>query len=161
MENYARYKTTEKSTTSPSEISTHFLSFQTSSPTYGELTYIPSSTSAVGYNNVRIKDGDEHKAAFKTGYGLYEPTVMFFSLTNSPGTFQTMINHIFCPLIAKHELLGTSIRVYMDDIAIATGTCDDNHTAAVTNVLQLAADHDLYFKRKSAFSTHQASITWG
>jgi len=31
-----------------------------------------------GYNNVRIKEGDEHKAAFKTRYGLFEPTVMFF-----------------------------------------------------------------------------------
>ena len=99
-----------------------------------------------GYHNVRIKEGDEHKAAFKTCYGLYKPTVMFFGLTNSPATFQTMINHIFCPIIAKHKLLGTSIRVYMDDIAIATRTCDSDHTAAVSDVLQLAADHDLYFK---------------
>ena len=60
-----------------------------------------------GYNNIRIKEGDEHKAAFKTRYGLYEPLVMFFGLTNSPATFQTMMNHIFAPLIAKHELLGT------------------------------------------------------
>ena len=73
-----------------------------------------------GYNNVGIKEGDEHKAAFKTRYGLYEPTVMFFGLTNSPATFQTMMNHIFRSIIAKHELLGTSICVYMDDIAIAT-----------------------------------------
>ena len=66
-----------------------------------------------GYNNVRIKEGDEHKAAFKTCHGLYEPTVMFFGLTNSPATFQTMINHLFCPVIAKHELLGF-IHVYME-----------------------------------------------
>ena len=44
-----------------------------------------------GYNNVRIKEGDEHKAAFKTKYGLWEPTVMFFGLCNSPSTFQAMI----------------------------------------------------------------------
>ena len=99
-----------------------------------------------GYNNVRIKEGDEHKAAFKTCYGLYEPTVMFFGLTNSPATFQTMMNHIFCPIIAKHELVGTSIRVYVDDIAIAMRISDDNHTVAVTDVLALAAEHDLYFK---------------
>ena len=71
-------------------------------------------------------------------YGLYEPTVMFFSLTNSPATFQTMMNHIFRPIVAKHELLGTSIRVYMDNIAIATRTCDSDHTAVVSDVLQLA-----------------------
>ena len=99
-----------------------------------------------GYNNVRIKAGDEHKAAFKTRYGLYEPLVMFFGLTNSPATFQTMMNHIFAPIIAKHELLGTTIRVYMDNIAIATWTTVHGHTVAVSDVLQLAADHDLYFK---------------
>ena len=99
-----------------------------------------------GYNNIRIKEGDEHKAAFKTRYGLFEPLVMFFGLTNSPATFQTMMNHIFTPLIAKHELLGTTIRVYMDDIAIATWTTIHGHTAAVSDVLQLAANHDLYFK---------------
>ena len=40
-----------------------------------------------GYNNVRIKEGDEWKVAFKTSEGLFEPTVMFFGLTNSPVTF--------------------------------------------------------------------------
>ena len=48
-----------------------------------------------GYNNVRIKAGDEHKAAFKTRRGLYEPTVMFFGLTNSPATFQAMMNALY------------------------------------------------------------------
>ena len=70
-----------------------------------------------------------------------------------------MMNHIFRPLIAKHELLGTSIRVYMDDIAIATLTCDNDHTAAVTDVLQLAADHDLYFKLEKCIF-HAPSIDY-
>src|SRR5882757_3612264 len=48
-----------------------------------------------GYNNVRIKEGDEWKAAFHTNRGLFEPLVMFFGLTNSPATFQTMMNEIF------------------------------------------------------------------
>ncbi len=41
-----------------------------------------------GYNNVRIKEGDQWKGAFKTNLGLYEPCVMFFRLTNllCPGT---------------------------------------------------------------------------
>lgn len=48
-----------------------------------------------GYNNVRIKEGDEWKAAFKTNRGLFEPLVMFFGLCNSPSTFQNMMNDIF------------------------------------------------------------------
>jgi len=40
-----------------------------------------------GYNNVRIKEGDEWKAAFSMPEGSFEPTVMFFGLTNSPATF--------------------------------------------------------------------------
>jgi hypothetical protein len=40
-----------------------------------------------GYNNVRIHEGNEWKAAFHTNRGLFEPLVMYFSLTNSPATF--------------------------------------------------------------------------
>ncbi len=40
-----------------------------------------------GYNNIRIKEGDEEKATFCINQGLFEPTVMFFGLTNSPMTF--------------------------------------------------------------------------
>ena len=47
------------------------------------------------YNNIQIKEGDEWKAAFLTPEGLFEPTVMFFRLTNSLATFQTMMNAIF------------------------------------------------------------------
>ncbi len=64
-----------------------------------------------GYNNVRIREGDEHKAAFKTRYGLFEPTVMYFGLTNLPATFQTMMNFIYRDTILKHEPLGTTICV--------------------------------------------------
>jgi hypothetical protein len=48
-----------------------------------------------GYNNVRICEGDEWKAAFHTNRGLFEPLVMYFGLTNSSATFQTMMNEIF------------------------------------------------------------------
>ena len=40
-----------------------------------------------GYNNVQIKRGDEWKVAFMTSEGSFEPTVMFFGLTNLPATF--------------------------------------------------------------------------
>jgi len=57
--------------------------------------------------------GDKWKAAFMTNKGLFEPMVMFFSLTNSPATFQTMMNSVFAPEIAEQWLT-----VYMDDMAI-------------------------------------------
>jgi hypothetical protein len=76
-----------------------------------------------GYNNVHIKDGDEWKAAFKTSAGLFEPTVMFFGLTNSPATFQTMMDDIF-----QEEITQGWLRIYMDDTIIATEDDEANHT---------------------------------
>ncbi len=99
-----------------------------------------------GYNNVQIWEGDEPKVAFKTWYGLYEPTVMYFGLTNLPATFQTMMNYIYRDVILKHKPLRTTIRVYMDDIGIATWTTMADHQAAVQDVLRVAQEHDLYFK---------------
>src|ERR1700678_3061182 len=52
-----------------------------------------------GYNNVRIRKGDEWKAAFKTNRGLFEPMVMFFGMCNSPPTFQAMMDAIFVDMI--------------------------------------------------------------
>ena len=68
-----------------------------------------------GFNNIRIKEGDVWKATFKTNRGLFEPTVMFFGLTNSPSTFQSMMDTIFRDLILSGEVV-----IYMDDILIAT-----------------------------------------
>src|ERR1700761_5347998 len=73
-----------------------------------------------GYNNIRIKEGDEWKAAFITNEGLFEPRVMFFGLTNSPATFQTMMNAIFA-----EELRQGWLTIYMDDILVHT---DNNLT---------------------------------
>jgi len=47
-----------------------------------------------GFNNVRIKEGDEWKAAFRMNYGQFKPLIMYFGLTNSPATFQTMMDEI-------------------------------------------------------------------
>ncbi len=99
-----------------------------------------------GYNNIRIKASDEEKGAFKTKYGLFEPLVMFFSLTNSPSTFQTMMNHIFRDLHVKHLQTGTRIIVYMDDILVATSSMLAAHEQAVHNVLSQLEEHDLYLK---------------
>ena len=47
-----------------------------------------------GYNNVRIKEGDEWKAAFMIPEGSFEPMVMFFGLTNSLATFHSFLSFI-------------------------------------------------------------------
>ena len=87
-----------------------------------------------GYNNIRIKEGDEEKAAFLTNRGLYEPLVMFFGLTNSPTTFQTMMNEIFRDLILKGKVI-----VYLDDIIILSSDLR-THREDVRKVLQILRD---------------------
>jgi hypothetical protein len=99
-----------------------------------------------GYNNIHIKEGDEHQAAFKTKYGLWEPLVMFFGLKNSPATFQNMMNYEYCNIIDYWNARGTAIRIYMDDIAIATSTNLDDYIQAVSAVFEVAKCLDLYFK---------------
>jgi hypothetical protein len=49
----------------------------------------------MGYNNIRIADGDQHKAAFTTPLGQYEPMVMNFGLCNAPATFVRAMTRIF------------------------------------------------------------------
>jgi hypothetical protein len=102
-----------------------------------------------GYNNVRIKEGDEWKAAFLTHEGLFEPTVMFFGLTNSPATFQAMMNTIFCKEINQGWLL-----VYMDNMAIHTHPFTNEteeehrkrHQEYVHHILEMLEEHDLFLK---------------
>jgi hypothetical protein len=99
-----------------------------------------------GYNNIRIKRADRHKAAFKTEFGIFMLNVMFFGLTNSPTTFQHMMDSIFQRTIDKHHLLGTEILVYMDDILIASSSGITGHCAAVHDILAVLEEHDLYLK---------------
>jgi len=108
-----------------------------------------------GYNNIQIKPGDEWKAAFLTPEGLFEPTVMFFGLTNSPAMFQMMMNTIFRSDVAKGD---TS--VFMDDIAIHTKKYLNEthkqhlawHRKRVHEILDKLEANDLYLKpEKCAF----------
>jgi len=77
------------------------------------------------FNNVRIKPGDEWKVAFRTNRDLFEPLVMFFEMTNSLATFQTIMNNIFWNLIAEGIVV-----VYLDNILIFTKT-EEEHAQAV------------------------------
>ena len=57
-----------------------------------------------GYNNIRIREEDQWKAAFITPMGLFEPTVMFFGFCNAPPTFQAFMNHIFTDMLPEKWL---------------------------------------------------------
>ncbi|ESK81067.1 reverse transcriptase-rnase h-integrase, partial [Moniliophthora roreri MCA 2997] len=93
-----------------------------------------------GYNNVQIKDGDQWKAAFKTNRGLFEPTVMFFGLMNSPATFQAFMDNVLQDFMAEGWCL-----VYMDDILIYLNS-EGEHCDRTRRLLQQLKEQDLYLK---------------
>src|SRR5271154_2786694 len=98
-----------------------------------------------GYNNLRIKEGDEWKAAFTTNRGSFEPTVMFFGLTNSPASFQTMMNAILKDLIDEGHVV-----VYMDNILVFTKDLEE-HRRIVNEVLKRLKENDLFLKSQKCF----------
>src|SRR5258707_11861890 len=92
------------------------------------------------FNNVRLKEGDEWKAAFSTNRGLFEPLVMFFGLCNSPATFQTMMNDILHPFIDRNEAV-----CYMDDILIYSASLAD-HQRITCEILQTLHSYKLFLQ---------------
>jgi hypothetical protein len=93
-----------------------------------------------GYNHVRIHEGDEWKATFCTTRGLFEPLVMYFGLTNSPATFQMMMNEIFQDLITEGI-----ISMYLDNILIFTNSLEE-HRQITCLVLDRMREHKLYLR---------------
>jgi len=93
-----------------------------------------------GYNNVRIKKGDEWKAAFTIHIGAYEPTIMYFGLTNSPATFQAMINDLFRDLINQGDMA-----TFIDNILVATDM-EEGHNELVEEILRRLEENDLFVK---------------
>lgn len=98
-----------------------------------------------GYNNVRIREGDEWKTAFITRRGLFEATVMYFGFSNAPGTFQAIMNDILGDLICEGHVM-----VYLDDILIF-GDNEREHRDLVKEVLKQLRDNDLFAKAKKCF----------
>jgi len=92
------------------------------------------------YNNVRIKEEDEWKAAFSTLEGSFEPMVMFFGLTNLPATFQVMMNDLLRDLVVEEK-----VAVFIDDVMIATET-EEGHDEIVEEVLKRLEKNDLFVK---------------
>jgi len=93
-----------------------------------------------GFNNVRIKKGDEWKGAFTTHIRSFEPTVMFFGMTNSPATFQAMINEILRDLINEGKIVA-----FVDDVLVGTET-KEGHDEIVKEILRRLEENNLYIK---------------
>jgi len=93
-----------------------------------------------GYNNIRIKEGNEWKAAFTIHIGAYKPTIMYFGLTNSPATFQMMMNDLFRDLINQRDTA-----TFIDNILVARDT-EEGHDELVEKVLKRLEENDLFVK---------------
>ena len=93
-----------------------------------------------GYNNMRIKKGDEWKAVFTMLEGSFEPTVMFFGLTNSLATFQAMMNELLRDLINTGK-----VAVFINDVIVGTKS-KEGHDELVAEVIKRLEENDLYMK---------------
>ena len=92
------------------------------------------------YNNVRIKEGDKWKAAFTMPEGLFEPTVMFFGLTDPLATFQAMMNELLRDLINTGK-----VAIFINNVIIGT-EMKKGHDEIVAEVVKRLEENNLYMK---------------
>nr|XP_029154554.1 uncharacterized protein LOC114927773 [Arachis hypogaea] len=92
-----------------------------------------------GYHQLKIKEEDIPKTAFRTRYGHYEFLVMSFGLTNAPATFMALMNRVF-KLFLDHFVI-----VFIDDILVYSKSAVE-HEYHLRIVLQTLRDHKLYAK---------------
>ncbi|KAF8751162.1 K02A2.6-like [Rhizoctonia solani] len=97
-----------------------------------------------GYNNVRIKEGDEWKTAFRTKYGLFKYLVMPFGLTNAPAAFQHFMNDLF------RDLIDVTVVIYLDDILIFSENSEE-HPSHVREVLSRLRKNQLFCKLSKCY----------
>jgi len=72
--------------------------------------------------------------------GFFEPTVMFFGMTNLPATFQTMINEILKDMINEEKVVA-----FVDDVLVGTET-EEGHDEVMEEVLRRLEKNNLYIK---------------
>jgi len=72
--------------------------------------------------------------------GSFEPTVMFFGMTNSPTTFQMMMNEILRDLINEGKVVA-----FVDDVLVGTET-EERHNEIVEEILKRLEENNLYIK---------------
>jgi len=89
---------------------------------------------------MRIKEGDKWKEAFTIYVGSFELIVMFFGMTNSPATFQAMINEILRNMINKEK-----VAAFVDDMLVRTETKEE-HNKIIEEVLKRLEENNLYIK---------------
>ncbi|KAK5802526.1 hypothetical protein PVK06_030126 [Gossypium arboreum] len=92
-----------------------------------------------GYYQLRIRDSDVPKTAFRTRYGHYEFLVMPFGLTNAPAVFMDLMNRIFRPYLDRFVV------VFIDDILVYSRN-ETEHAEHLRLVLQILRDKQLYAK---------------
>ena len=96
-----------------------------------------------GYNNIRIAEGSQHKAAFTTSLEQYKPMVINFELCNTLATFVRAMTRIFRGLQGKYP---GEILIYMDDILIMTKQDLTRHQQIVREVLHEMKNESFFLK---------------
>nr|GEY43790.1 putative reverse transcriptase domain, ribonuclease H-like domain, aspartic peptidase domain protein [Tanacetum cinerariifolium] len=92
-----------------------------------------------GYHQLRVKEEDIPKTAFRTRYGHFEFTVMPFGLTNAPAVFMDLMNRVCKPYLEK------LIIVFIDDILIYSRS-EEEHGSHLKIILDLLKEEKLYVK---------------
>ena len=92
-----------------------------------------------GYHQLRVREADIPKTAFKTRYRRFEFTIMPFGLTNAPTAFMDLMNGVFQPYLDQFVV------VFFDDILIYSQS-EVEHDDHLRIILQLLRDHQLYAK---------------